>query len=491
MPRTLNVETKKLAGQKARVSGWVNSWRAHGKILFVDLRDKSGILQVVFTPKNESLYKLAETLRPEWVVSIEGTVKERPKGMQNPKIETGKVELEAENLEILSQAKTLPFSIDDAGYDISEEKRLKYRYLDLRRERMKKNLIVRQEVIHFMRDYLKNEGFVEVETPVLTKSTPEGARDFLVPSRLQAGKFYALPQSPQQYKQLLMVAGLEKYFQIARCFRDEDPRADRQAEFTQLDIEMSFAEQEEILDLIEKLYIALVRKLMPEKRISKIPFPRITYKSVMEKYKSDKPDLRRNKNDKDELAFAFIVDFPMFEWKGEEDKPSSSPLATARVKEDPSKISGQEKGRWDAVHHPFTRPKTENIKAMKENPEKVLAHQYDFVLNGYEIGGGSLRSYKPEILEAVFEIMGHKKSDLKNKFGHLLESFEYGVPPHGGIAPGIDRFVAIIQNEPSIREVIAFPKTGDNRDLMMQAPSEVEEKQLKELNIKAVKSKKS
>lgn len=481
MPRTLNVETKKLAGQKARVSGWVNSWRAHGKILFVDLRDKSGILQVVFTPKNESLYKLAETLRPEWVVSIEGTVKERPKGMQNPKIETGKVELEAENLEILSQAKTLPFSIDDAGYDISEEKRLKYRYLDLRRERMKKNLIVRQEVIHFMRDYLKNEGFVEVETPVLTKSTPEGARDFLVPSRLQAGKFYALPQSPQQYKQLLMVAGLEKYFQIARCFRDEDPRADRQAEFTQLDIEMSFAEQEEILDLIEKLYIALVRKLIPEKRISKIPFPRITYKSVMEKYKSDKPDLRRNKNDKDELAFAFIVDFPMFE----EVKPLLSPHSRSAFE------WKQEKRAWKAMHHPFTRPKTENIKAMKENPEKVLAHQYDFVLNGYEIGGGSLRSYKPEILEAVFEIMGHKKSDLKNKFGHLLESFEYGVPPHGGIAPGIDRFVAIIQNEPSIREVIAFPKTGDNRDLMMQAPSEVEEKQLKELNIKAVKSKKS
>jgi len=403
-------------------------------------------------------------LRPEWVISIEGTVKERPKGMQNPKIETGKVELEAESLEILSQAKTLPFSIDDKGYEINEEKRLKYRYLDLRRERMKKNLVLRQGIIHFMRDYLKNEGFIEVETPILTKSTPEGARDFLVPSRLEPGRFYALPQSPQQYKQLLMVSGLEKYFQIARCFRDEDPRADRQAEFTQLDIEMSFAEQEEILDLIEKLYIALVRKLMPEKRITKIPFPRITYKSVMEKYNSDKPDLRRNKNDAEELAFAFIVDFPMFEYKKEEK-------------------------RWDAVHHPFTRPRTEDIKEMKNNPEKILAHQYDFVLNGYEIGGGSLRSYKPEILEAVFEIMGHKKSDLRKKFGHLLEAFEYGVPPHGGIAPGIDRFVAIVSNEPSIREVIAFPKTGDNRDLMMQAPSEVEEKQLKELHIKTTKSK--
>ena len=331
---------------------------------------------------------------------------------------------------------------------------------------MKKNLILRQKVIHFMRDYLKNEGFIEVETPILTKSTPEGARDFLVPSRLQPGKFYALPQSPQQYKQLLMVSGLEKYFQIARCFRDEDPRADRQPEFTQLDIEMSFAEQEEILELIEKLYIALVRKLIPEKRISKIPFPRLSYKSVMEKYKTDKPDLRRNKNDAEELAFAFIVDFPMFEYKKEEK-------------------------RWDAVHHPFTRPRTEDIKAIKKNPEKVLAHQYDFVLNGYEIGGGSLRSYKPEILETVFEVMGHKKSDLKKKFGHLFEAFEYGVPPHGGIAPGIDRFVAIIQNEPNIREVIAFPKTGDNRDLMMDVPSEVEEKQLKELHISSLRTTKA
>jgi len=448
-----------------KVMGWVNSWRAHGKILFIDLRDRSGVLQVVFTPKNEPLYKIAESLRPEWVISVEGTVKERPRGMLNPKIETGKVELEAENLEILSQAKTLPFSIDDTGYEINEEKRLKYRYLDLRRERMKKNLILRQQIIHFMRDYLKKEGFIEVETPILTKSTPEGARDFLVPSRLEPGKFYALPQSPQQYKQLLMVSGLEKYFQIARCFRDEDPRADRQAEFTQLDIEMSFAEEEEILELIEKLYIALVRELMPEKRITKIPFPRIAYKAAMEKHKTDKPDLRRNKNDREELAFAFVVDFPMFEYKKEEK-------------------------RWDAVHHPFTRPRTQDIKEMKKNPGKVQAYQYDFVLNGYEIGGGSLRSYKPEMLEAVFEVMGHKKSDLKKKFGHLLEAFEYGVPPHGGIAPGIDRFVAIISNEPNIREVIAFPKTGDNRDLMMDAPSEVEEKQLKELNIKTTKPKK-
>jgi aspartyl-tRNA synthetase len=276
---------------------------------------------------------------------------------------------------------------------------------------------------------------------------------------LQPGKFYALPQSPQQYKQLLMVSGLERYFQIARCFRDEDPRADRQAEFTQLDLEMSFVEEEDILGLIEKLYVALVRKLFPEKRITKIPFPRLSYKKAMENYKTDKPDIRRNKKDSDELAFCFINNFPMFEWQKEEK-------------------------RWDAVHHPFTRPQTDDIEEIKKNPEKILAHQYDFVLNGFEIGGGSLRSYRPEILEAVFEVMGHKKKELKKKFGHLLGAFEYGVPPHGGIAPGIDRFLAILLNEPNIREVIAFPKTGDNRDLMMDVPSEVEEGQLKELHLK-------
>jgi len=480
MERILHVETSKYIGKKVKVCGWVNNWRAHGKILFIDLRDKSGVLQIVFSNENKSLtraavkgkeeglssslYELAETLRPEWVVCVEGQVKERPKGMQNLKIETGKVELEAENLEVLAKAKTLPFAINNDGYGINEEKRLKYRYLDIRRERIKNNLIWRQKVIHFMREFLIKEGFIEIETPILTKSTPEGARDFLVPSRLQPGEFYALPQSPQQYKQLLMVSGLERYFQIARCFRDEDPRADRQAEFTQLDIEMSFAEQEDILKLIEDIYVALVKNLFPEKKINGIPFPRIPYKIAMEKYNTDKPDLRSDKNNPNELAFCFIVNFPMFEWKKEEK-------------------------RFDAVHHPFTRPQTEEISEMKKNPEKILAYQYDFVLNGYEIGGGSLRSYKPEILEAVFEIMGHKKQEIKKKFGHLLEAFEYGVPPHGGIAPGIDRFLSIILNEPNIREVIAFPKTGDNRDLMMQAPSEIEETQLKELNIKIMKKK--
>lgn len=477
MPRVLNIEAVKNINKSVKVCGWVKTRRDHGKIIFIDLRDISGVIQVVITAD------LAKDLRPEWVICVEGKVKERPKGMQNPKIETGKVELEAKNLEVLSKAKTLPFAVDNDGYEISEEKRLKYRYLDIRRERMKNNLIWRQKVIHFIRDYLIKKGFIEVETPILTKSTPEGARDFLVPSRLQPGKFYALPQSPQQYKQLLMVSGLEKYFQIVRCFRDEDPRADRQAEFTQLDIEMSFVEQEDILKLIENLYLTLVKNLFPEKKISKIPFPRLSYKSVMEKYKTDKPDLRGSKNNPNELAFAFITDFPMFEWKKKEN-------------------------RWDAVHHPFTRPQvkedkssfspssrrrdslTEAISEIKKNPEKILAFQYDFVLNGYEVGGGSLRSYKPEVLEAVFEVMGHKKQEIKKKFGHLLTAFEYGVPPHGGIAFGLDRFLSIIFDEPNIREVIAFPKTGDNRDLMMNAPSEADPAQLKELKLRTSAEKK-
>lgn len=483
MQRILNTETIKKIGEKVKVCGWAQVIRSHGKILFIDVRDRSGILQVVVVPNDNSLYHLAKTIRPEWVVGIEGEIKERPQNMVNPKIETGKVELAAEKIEVFSEAKTLPFPLDADGYEIGEEIRLKYRYLDLRRERLRKNLEVRHKVIQFMREFLISKGFVEVETPILTKSTPEGARDFLVPSRLEPGKFYALPQSPQQYKQLLQVAGFEKYFQIARCFRDEDPRADRQAEFTQMDLEMSFVDQNDILELTEELYTNLVKKLFPEKKISQIPFPRLTYQEAMEKYNSDKPDLRK---DTDELAFCFIVDFPMFEWKKEPPFAKASEGEGKRL----AVRSPKGEGRWDAVHHPFTRPQTEDIKKMKKDPAKVLAWQYDFVLNGYEIGGGSLRSFRPEILEAVFEIMGHKKAEARAKFRHLFEAFEYGVPPHGGIAPGIDRLVAVLQNEPNIREVMAFPKTGDNRDLMMDVPSIVEESQLKELHIKAEKPKK-
>ena len=464
MERVFNAETIKFLGKKVKVCGWVHSIRSHGRIIFLDLRDKSGILQIVFTPEKENLYEIARKLKSESVISVIGMVEKRPAKMVNPKIETGFLELSPLKIEVLSQAKPLPFPVDTLGYEISEEKRLRYRYLDLRRERLRKNLEVRQKVIHFLRDFLVKEGFLEVETPILTKSTPEGARDFLVPSRLYPGKFYALPQSPQQYKQLLQVAGIERYFQIARCFRDEDPRADRQPEFTQLDIEISFVKDNDILNLVERLFVALVKKLFPEKKILQVPFPRIEYEKAMKKYKSDKPDLRRNFSDLNELAFCFIVDFPMFEWKEKEN-------------------------RWDVVHHPFTRPKTESIAEIKRNPEKILAWQYDVVLNGMEIGGGSLRIYKKEILETVFEVMGHKKKEIREKFGHLLEAFDYGVPPHGGIAIGLDRFVSILLNEPSIREVIAFPKTGDNRDLMMDTPAEVTSEQLKELHLKIIKPK--
>jgi len=466
MKRILSSETTKYLGKKVRVAGWVHSKRSHGKIIFIDLRDKAGILQLVFSPNNKESYKIAQELKPEWVIEITGEVSKRPEGMKNPKVESGEVEIKVETLKIHCQAKTLPFAIDTPGYEISEEKRLKYRYLDLRRGRMKRNLEIRQKVIRFMREFLVKEDFVEIETPVLTKSTPEGARDFLVPSRLQSGKFYALPQSPQQYKQLLMIAGFERYFQVARCLRDEDPRADRQAEHTQLDIEMAFTDQEEILDLTERLYTTLVGEIFPEKRITKTPFPRISYQEVMKKYKSDKPDLRKDKKDPNELAFAFVTDFPMFEWHEKEK-------------------------RWGAMHHPFTKPQTEDIKEIKKQPKKILAFQYDFVLNGCEIGGGSIRTTNLDILTAVFEVLGHKKEEVKNNFGHYFEAFSFGVPPHGGIAPGIDRFIATILGEPSIREVIAFPKTGDNRDLMMGVPSEVTEKQLKELNLKIITDKKN
>ncbi|MCK4520409.1 aspartate--tRNA ligase [Candidatus Parcubacteria bacterium] len=483
MERILSAETTEYHNKEVKLAGWINSRRDHGKIIFIDLRDSSGLIQMVFGPEFEK-NTAAQEMRPEWIIEIQGIVNRRPKGMVNPKLATGNIEIKVKNLKILSKAKTLPFSIEESGFEINEEKRLKYRYLDLRRKRLQNNLKIRQKVIQFMRNALIEQGFIEIETPILTKSTPEGARDFLVPSRNQSGKFYALPQSPQQYKQLLMVAGIEKYFQIARCLRDEDPRGDRQAEHTQLDIEMSFTSQEEILNLIEKLYVSIIKKIFPEKRITKIPFPRMTYKKAMEKYKTDKPDIRRNKKDQNELAFAFITDFPMFEWH--EDPASAKAMA----------------GKWGAQHHPFTlpnfgsqnlggqaKPLNESIKAMKRHPEKVLAFQYDFVLNGYEIGGGSVRTTDLEILTAVFEILGHKKADIKKKFKNYFEAFSYGVPPHGGIAPGIDRFLAIVLNEPNIREVMAFPKTGDNRDLMMDIPGDVTDEQLKELHIKVAKKK--
>jgi len=460
MPRFLVKDASKHIGEKVRVCGWVNTRRAHGKILFIDLRDISGIMQVVFIPSNKEVYELAETLRPEWVVEIIGQIVKRPENMVNPKIETGKVEMSVESLKVLSESETLPLSIEGDGYKIGEEIRMKYRYLDLRRERMKNNLIVRHKVIQFARNFLTQEGFTEIETPMLTKSTPEGSRDFIVPSRLQPGKFYALPQSPQQYKQLLMTAGFEKYFQIARCLRDEDPRGNRQVEHTQIDLEMSFVEQKDVMDLVERFLITLIKTHYPNKKIQEIPFPRITYRDAMAKYKTDKPDIRKDKKDKDLLAFLWVIDFPFFE--------------------------KTEEGGWTFTHNPFSaaQPQFEKDLSAKKNIENILTAQYDIVLNGVEAGGGSIRNHRPEALEAVFEIMGYKKDKIQEQFGHMLKAFSFGTPPHGGIALGVDRDLSILQNEPDIREVIAFPKTGDGRDLMMDFPSEVDKKQLKELHIK-------
>jgi aspartyl-tRNA synthetase len=458
MKRIFINETPDKIGEKVRLCGWIQTVRTHGRIIFFDLRDKTGLIQAVVIP-NRDFFALAKEVRSEWVVAIEGTVNQRPQNMVNDKIETGKVEMLAESLEIFSKAETLPFPIDGNGYEIDEEKRLAYRYLDLRRPRLRRNLVERHRVISFMRQFLTKESFIEVETPLLTKSTPEGARDFVVPARIQPGKFYALPQSPQQYKQLLMVAGIERYFQIARCLRDEDPRADRQAEHTQLDVEMSFASQEEILDLAERLFTSLVKELYPEKTITQTPFPRMTYKEAQERYGTDKPDLRKNKNDPNELAFCFIVDFPMFEW-----------------------LSGEKK--WNAMHHPFTLPKCDDPERIKAHPEEIYAYQQDMALNGFEIFSGSIRNTNMDTFTAVFEVTGHAKEEIEKEFKHYFEAFSYGVPPHGGMAPGIDRFLSVIMNEPNIREVIAFPKTGDNRDLMLGSPAFIEEARLKELHIR-------
>ncbi len=472
MKRTLNEETIKKTEKKVKVAGWVNKIRAHGKILFCDLRDKSGILQLVFTPKNKELYKKAKKLKPEWVIEAGGKISKRPKKMENPDLKTGKVELVVQKLKVLSEAKTPPIPIEGSGYKIKEKKRLKYRYLDLRRKRLKKNLKIRQKVIYFIRKFLQKKEFLEVETPILTKSTPEGARDFLVPSRLEPGKFYALPQSPQQYKQLLMVGGIEKYFQFPHVFRDEDLRADRLFEHTQVDLEMSFTTEKEIRNLVEEFVIGVTEKVL-KKKIKEKPFPVITYKQALNKYKKDNPDIRENKKDKDLMAYCWIVDFPMFEKR--------------------------EDGSVAAVHHPFTAVKEEHLKDLKKGLKdkeksnyikKIKAKQYDLVLNGNEIFGGSIREHRPEILQQVFEFMGHNKKEINKKFDHLLEAFKYGVPPHGGIAGGLDRWLQVLLNEKSIRETVAFPTTASGKTAIMDAPSKITKQQLRELHLKVQKEEK-
>ncbi|MGC9048910.1 MAG: aspartate--tRNA ligase [Patescibacteria group bacterium] len=464
MLRIWSIEAPKYLKEAVLLKGWVNTRRNMGKIVFIDLRDRSGLVQIVFAPQDldEKSQEAVKKIRPEFVIEVEGQVRNRPENQINKDLPTGEVEVAAKRVIILSEAKTPLFPIDNEIVPVSEEKRLKYRYLDLRHERMKKNLILRYQVIKFLRDYLDKEGFLEIETPILTKGTPEGAREFLVPSRIYPGKFYVLPQSPQQFKQLLMVAGFERYFQVARCFRDEDTRGDRQPEFTQLDIEMSFIEEKDILELIERMMIELVEKIFPEKKISQKPFPRFFYQEVIEKYKTDKPDLRKDKNNPNELAFCWITDQPLFEYSKIEKKIIS-------------------------VHHLFTAPKDEELGLLEKEPLKVKAKSYDLVLNGYEIGGGSIRVHQRELQNKIFKILGLEEKEIQRRFGHMLEAFEYGAPPHGGIALGLDRLIMIFANEPNIREVIAFPKTADAKDLMMGAPSELPEAQIKEAHIKIIK----
>ncbi|MBI2448027.1 aspartate--tRNA ligase [Candidatus Microgenomates bacterium] len=462
MKRTLSSKISGKAGETVTMAGWVHARRDHGKLIFFDLRDCDGLTQIVILPKENEAYAVGEKLRPEFVVQIEGMVNKRPDNMINKKIPSGAVELLAEKITILNEAKTPPFEIDKDTLGINEELRLKYRYLDLRSERMRTNLVQRAKTVNYIRDFYSKNDFVEIETPTLTKGTPEGAREYIVPSRLYPGEFFVLPQSPQQFKQLLMVAGLERYFQIVKCFRDEDQRGDRQPEFTQLDIEMSFADESEIRKLLENCLIGLIKEFYPEKTITKTPFPVITYDEVMKKYSTDKPDLREDKSNPNELAFCWIVDFPLFEKSETEKKLVSS-------------------------HHPFTAPKEEDMDLLDSSPEKVKAQAYDLALNGFEIAGGSVRIHKKDLQNKIFQILGIGDKEISLRFGHMLEAFEYGAPPHGGIAGGLDRLMAILQNEPNIREVMAFPKTGDARDPMMGAPSEVDKKALKEVHIETKK----
>ncbi|MBU1199340.1 MAG: aspartate--tRNA ligase [Nanoarchaeota archaeon] len=450
------------AGKKITLCGWVDAHRIQGKLSFIMLRDRYGITQIFVNPK---ITKEIGEIRRESVIQVKGEVKKRPDNQIKKELATGEIEVSADEVNILSKAAPLPLELDES-VSSTEEIRLKYRYLDLRRPRMIKNLTLRHKAIQFIRDYLDKKDFLDVTTPILTKSTPEGARDYLVPSRIHKGKFYALPQSPQQYKQLLMVAGIDKYYQIAPCFRDEDSRADRcPGEFYQLDLEMSFVEQEDILKITEDLFIKMVEKVFPDKKISQIPFPRISHKEAMEKYKSDKPDIRKNKDDKNELAFCWILDFPLFNKQTEEDFFHGA---------------GQE---WGPSHHMFTAPKEEHLHLLDKEPGEVRSYQHDLVLNGFEVGGGSIRIHDPDVQAKIFDLIGFDEKQ-KKEFAHLLEAFTYGVPPHGGIAPGIDRLIMVILGEDHIREVIAFPKDKSAKDPVMNAPSEVTKGQLDELGLK-------
>ena len=446
--------------------GWVSSRRDHGKIIFIDIRDRYGLTQVVFLPKpNKETYEVAKTLRSEDVIEVKGVVNPRPKGTVNDKIPTGFIELLAAELKILNASEELPFNVEDNA-EAGEEIRLVHRYLDLRRSIMQNRLTLRHKFNQAFRAFLNTEEFLEIETPFLTKSTPEGARDYLVPSRLNPAKFYALPQSPQLFKQILMISGIDKYYQIVKCFRDEDLRKDRQPEFTQLDMEMSFIEEEDILTLTEEMFAYVFKEVLGEEL--KLPFPRISYKEAMAKYNSDKPDIGEGK-----FRFLWVVDFPLFEYNEDEK-------------------------RLQTCHHPFTCPKEGGVELLDEyikegcipsSDNKVLgayARAYDLVFNGEEIASGSIRIHSPQLQNKIFKVLGISEEKAKEKFGFLLRAFKYGAPPHGGIAFGLDRLYAIISGSESIREVIAFPKTQKGICPLSDAPSAIDAQQLKELNIELI-----
>lgn len=454
-------------GQAVLIKGWINVRRDQGKMIFLDIRDMSGLIQGVILPNYTDTLEIAKNIRSEFVVAIYGKINERPEKNKKTDILNGEIELEIMDIDILNESLTLPFPIDGDTREINEDVRLKYRYLDLRNNRLRNNIIKRDQIMRIVREYLGDKNdFIEIETPLLSAPTPEGSRSYVVPSRISKGNFYSLPQSPQQYKQLLMIAGFEKYFQFAKCMRDEDTRGDRQPEFTQLDMEMSFTTEEEIMRINEELLIKIVKELYPDKRIQQIPFPRMSYRDAMDKYGNDRPDIREDKNNPNLLAFIWVIDFPMFEKTGEDNLDGT--------------------GEWTFTHNPFSRPKDEYMQDFmnKKDIANILTSQYDITLNGIEVGGGSLRNHNAEAIIKTFEIMGYDNERINNNFGHIIEAMRYGAPPHGGIAWGFDRLVMLLNNEPNIRETIAFAKTGEGKDLMMNAPSLIADKQIKELGIK-------
>ncbi|ACB84875.1 aspartate--tRNA ligase [Natranaerobius thermophilus] len=575
--------TRELVGKKVVLKGWADNRRDHGKLIFIDMRDNSGLVQVVcdFESNPEAL-EVADSVRSEYVLEITGTVRERSPENVNPDLKTGEIEVDCEDINVLNTSKTPPFFINE-NVDVDENIRLKYRYLDLRRPSMQNNIYLRHKITKLVRDFLDENGFIEVETPMLTKSTPEGARDFLVPSRLHEGSFYALPQSPQLFKQLLMASGVEKYFQIARCFRDEDLRADRQPEFSQIDIEMSFFEQEEFMKLMENMVSKLFKEVLGIELTK--PFPRITYQEAMDRYGSDSPDLRYGLELHDVSDLVKDAEFKVFRetvasegqvkgiavpqgqefsrkeiddltefvkefgakglaWMVLEEEEIKSPIAKffsdeeldgiidrmgantgdllLFVADEPEIVADslsklrehlankldlipsneyqltwvidfplmeydKDEGRYKALHHPFTSPYEDDLEKYENEPEKIRAKAYDLVLNGVEIGGGSMRIHQKELQEKMFEFLGIPLEEAKQKFGFLFEAFEYGTPPHGGIAFGLDRLVMLFTGSQSIRDVIAFPKTANASCLMTEAPAKVDENQLKELHLKTTK----